>query len=36
VEIETEPPEGAPDNVVWTVSENARTLRFRSVAFEET
>jgi hypothetical protein len=28
-------PEGAPDNVVRTVSENARTLRFKVFGFEE-
>jgi hypothetical protein len=36
MEIEDELPEGAPDSVVRTISENARTLRFRSAAFEET
>ena len=35
LEIEAELPEGAPDNVVRTVSENARTLRFRVFGFEE-
>jgi hypothetical protein len=35
LEIEAELPEGAPDNVVRTVSENARTLRFKSAGFEE-
>jgi len=27
--------EGAPDNVVRTVTENARTLKFASLGFEE-
>ena len=35
LEIEAELPEGAPDNVVRTVSENARTLKFKSAGFEE-
>ena len=34
LEIEAEIPEGAPDNVVRTVTENARTLRFTSQGFE--
>jgi hypothetical protein len=34
LEIEAELPEGAPDNVVRTVSENARTLKFKSAGFE--
>jgi hypothetical protein len=34
LEIEAELPEGAPDNVVHTVTENAPTLRFKSAAFE--
>jgi hypothetical protein len=36
LEIEAELPEGAPDNVVRTVSENARTLKFKSSGFEDT
>jgi predicted AAA+ superfamily ATPase len=35
LEIDAELPEGAPDNVVRTVSENARTLKFKSAGFEE-
>lgn len=35
LEIEAEIPDGAPDNVVRTVTENCRTLRFRSHGFEE-
>jgi hypothetical protein len=35
LEIEAELPEGAPDNVVCTVSENARTLKFKSAGFKE-
>ncbi|MCX6028868.1 MAG: Swt1 family HEPN domain-containing protein [Chloroflexi bacterium] len=35
LEIEAELPDGAPENVVRTVSENARTLRFTNAAFEE-
>lgn len=34
LEIEAELPDGAPDNVVRTVMENARTLRFRTAEFE--
>ena len=34
LEIEAEIPEGAPDNVVRTVTENSRTLKFRSHGFE--
>ena len=35
LEIEAEIPEGAPEHVVRTVTENARTLRFKSHGFEE-
>jgi len=35
LEIEAEIPEGAPDNVVRTVTENSRTLRFSSQGFEK-
>jgi len=35
VEIEAQIPEGAPDNVVRTVTENCRTLKFTSQGFEE-
>lgn len=35
LEIEAELPDGAPDNVVRTVTENARTLKFRSHGFEK-
>ncbi len=35
LEIEAELPEGAPDNVVRTVTENARTLKFKTHGFEE-
>ncbi len=35
VEIEAEIPDGAPDNVVRTVTENCRTLKFNSQGFEE-
>lgn len=34
LEIEAEIPEGAPDNVVRTVTENARTLKFSNSGFE--
>lgn len=34
IEIEAQIPEGAPDNVVRTVTENSRTLRFTSQGFE--
>jgi hypothetical protein len=34
LEIEAEIPTGAPDNVVRTVTENSRTLRFSSQGFE--
>ena len=35
LEIEAEIPDGAPEHVVRTVTENARTLRFTSHGFEE-
>ena len=35
IEIEADNPDGAPDNVVRTVTENCRTLRFQSFGFEE-
>lgn len=35
VEIEAEIPAGAPDNVVRTVTENCRTLKFENSGFEE-
>lgn len=35
LEIEADLPDGAPDNVVRTVTENARTLKFKSHGFEE-
>ena len=35
LDIEVEMPEGAPDNVVRTVTENGRTLRFTSQGFEK-
>lgn len=35
LEIQAELPDGAPDHVVRTVSENCRTLRFRGHGFEE-
>ena len=34
IEIEAEIPDGAPDNVVRTVTENSRTLKFTSQGFE--
>jgi hypothetical protein len=34
LEIEAEIPSGAPDNVVRTVTENSRTLKFISQGFE--
>ena len=36
VEIEAEIPSGAPDNVIRTITENCRTLKFDSSGFEET
>jgi len=35
LEIEAEIPSGAPDNVVRTVTENGRTLKFNSQGFEK-
>ena len=35
VEIEAEMPSGAPDNIVRTVTENCRTLKFENSGFEE-
>ena len=35
LEIEANIPSGAPDHVVRTVTENARTLKFKSQGFEE-
>ncbi|UVT18561.1 MAG: hypothetical protein H8K03_12060 [Nitrospira sp.] len=35
LEIEAEIPNGAPDNVVRTVTENSRTLKFTNQGFEE-
>ena len=35
IEIQAEIPEGAPDSVVRTVSENSRELKFKSFDFEE-
>ena len=35
LEIAAEIPDGAPENVVRTVSENARTLNFEQQGFEE-
>ena len=35
VEIEAEIPSGAPDNIVRTVTENCRTLKFENSGFEE-
>ena len=35
VEIEAEIPSGAPDNIVRTVTENCRTLKFDTSGFEE-
>jgi hypothetical protein len=34
LEIEAEIPRGTPENVVRTVAENARTLKFNSQGFE--
>ena len=34
LKIEAHFPEGAPDNVVRTVTENCRTLKFREAGFE--
>jgi hypothetical protein len=35
IEIDAELPSGAPENVVRTVTENCRTLKFDSQGFEE-
>jgi hypothetical protein len=35
LEIEAEIPDGAPDHVVRTVTENSRTLKFEDSGFEE-
>ena len=35
LEIEAEIPSGVPDNVVRTVTENSRTLKFTSQGFEK-
>ena len=35
LEIEADVPDGAPDNVVRTVTENSRTLKFTSQGFEK-
>jgi hypothetical protein len=35
LEIEAEIPNGAPDNVVRTVTENSRTLKFKNQGFEK-
>lgn len=35
LEVEAEIPSGAPDHVVRTVTENSRTLRFKSHGFEK-
>jgi hypothetical protein len=34
IEIQAEMPEGAPDDVVRTVTEDAKTLKFREFGFE--
>ena len=34
LEIEADIPDGAPDNVVRTVTENSRTLKFEDSGFE--
>ena len=34
LEIEAQIPDGAPDHVVRTVTENSRTLKFKSHGFE--
>lgn len=36
LEIEADLPDGAPEQVVRTVNENARTLKFTAFGFEET
>ena len=35
LEVEAEIPSGTPDNVVRTVTENSRTLKFTSQGFEK-
>ena len=35
LEVEAEIPDGAPDQVVRTVTENSRTLKFTSQGFEQ-
>lgn len=35
LEVKTEFPDGAPEHVVRTVTENARTLKFETAGFEE-
>jgi hypothetical protein len=35
IESEADIPDGAPDNVMRTVTENCRTLHFQSFKFEE-
>jgi hypothetical protein len=35
LEIQAERPEGFPDNVVRTVTENAKVLKFKTQGFEE-
>ena len=35
LEVEAETPSGVPDNVVRTVTENCRTLKFMSQGFEK-
>ena len=35
LEIDADIPDGAPDNVVRTVTENSRTLKFTTQGFEE-
>jgi hypothetical protein len=35
IEVEAEIPDGAPDHVVRTVTENSRTLKFTSQGFEQ-
>ncbi len=35
LEIQAEIPDGVPDQVVRTVSENCRTLKFKTHGFEE-
>ena len=35
LEVQAEVPEGVPENVVRTVTENSRTLKFTSQGFEK-